>query len=68
MVIEMLCMLFVNSIRLKVLEKASDLIFRRKSRCWDSLSVMKTDYSKLIDDIGIHQDHSLLIRSTEVSG
>ena len=25
---------------------------------------MKTDYSKLIDDVGIRRDHSLLIRST----
>ena len=49
-------------------EKASDLAFRRKSRWWDSSSVLQTDYSKLVGDVSIRQDHSLLIRSTEVSG
>ena len=30
---------------------------------------MKTDYSKLIDDVGIQQDHSLLLSGQqEVSG
>ena len=51
---------FVNSRRLRSLEKVSDLIFRRKSREGDSSSVMKMDSSKLIDDVGIQRDHSLL--------
>ena len=60
--------LLVNSRRLRCLEKASDLIFRRKSQEGDSSSVMMTDYSKLIDDVGIRRDHSLLIRSTRSLG
>ena len=30
--------------------------------------MMKTDYSKLIDDVGIRRDHSLLIGSTRSLG
>ena len=59
---------FVNPRRQRVLEKVSDLVLRRNSWLWDSLSVMQTDYSKLVDDVSTRRDHSLLIGLTEVSG
>ena len=54
----------VNSRRLKALRKRPTWSSEGRVGKGDSSSVTLTDYSKLIDDVGIRRDHSLLIRST----
>ena len=56
-----------NSWRLRCLEKASDLIFNRKSRQCDSSSVMTTDCSKLKSATFVHDEITAYVSGQQKS-